>query len=89
MYKRQASRDLRAVRRTKSGHSSFSRGDFSTPSDEHREYRRDEIFSGAYSVGITSRGSKQTEKRAISRNGDMESSNTMAARYVEVSSKML
>ena len=86
---RAASHDRRAVRRTKSGHSSFSRGDFSTPSDEHREYRRDEIFSGAYSGGTTSRGPKKAEKRTISRNGgDMESLNTMASRYVEVSSKI-
>eukprot|EP00563_Minutocellus_polymorphus_P003833 CAMPEP_0181036952 /NCGR_PEP_ID=MMETSP1070-20121207/9141_1 /TAXON_ID=265543 /ORGANISM="Minutocellus polymorphus, Strain NH13" /LENGTH=2032 /DNA_ID=CAMNT_0023114633 /DNA_START=338 /DNA_END=6437 /DNA_ORIENTATION=+ len=80
---RAANRDRWAHRRTKSGHSSFSQGDFSTPSDEHREYRRDEIFSGAYSGGTTSRGPKRTERRTITENGDLESLNLTAAQHVE------
>ena len=83
-----SSRDQQWVdRRTKSGHSSFSRGDFSTPSDEHHEFRRDEIgFSGAVSGDTTTnRSPGDGYKATVSENNDLDSLNDIAAKHVEVS----
>ena len=84
-----ASRDRWVHKRTKSGHSSFSHGALSTPSDEFREYRRDEIgFSGTVS-GITtaSRSPHQVgvRKRTASDKDNVNSLNSIASRHVEVS----
>lgn len=84
-----ASRDRWVHKRTKSGHSSFSHGALSTPSDEFREYRRDEIgFSGTVpEITTASRSPHQVNERkaTVSENDDLDSLNSIASRHVEVS----
>ena len=80
-----ASRDRWVHKRTKSGHSSFSHGVLSTPSDEFREYRRDEIgFSGTVPTN-TSHSTDDGCKRTASENTNLDSLNAIAAKHVEVS----